>query len=322
MTRLRLAILGVFVLIVAGAVVAIVLATRERPPAATSLDRGQLLAASATLSPASQLFASALHVRIDAVVDRRELDPDRVVLDARWAPYEPIGSVERRRTDVGPITRLRWVGDLHCVVVVCVPDPGSAARKQLRPSYIRYVAKPGEPAHPAAIRIVWPEVTGFSRVDPIHLQRNAIVSKVGLINRLSVVLPPWQLNSLPVGSDSYRISPTTLFWLALLFAAVLVASAVFLARPWLPALGLRRTRPGLSPLERALATVDRAQGRGERRKALELLAEELRSSGHGGLAGAAKELAWAKPAPGGDRTAALTAEVRRDLERRTNGHRV
>jgi hypothetical protein len=70
-------------------------------------------------------------------------------------------------------------------------------------------------------------------------------------------------------------------------------------------------------------TVERARGEPEeRRKALELLAEELRSSGRGGLAGAAKELAWARPVPGGDRTAELTAEVRRDLERRTNGHRV
>lgn len=310
MRRLALASVGV----------AVAAAVAVSGAAGAPAKRGQELAASATLSPASQLFASALQVRIDAVVDRRALDPNRVVLDARWKPYEPIAPFVRSRTDVGSMTRLRWVGDVHCVVLECVPNPGSAMRKTIPTSYIRYVPKRGDSAHPAPIKIIWPEVTGFSRLDPIHLQRNAIVSKVGLVNRLSVVLPPWQLYSLPVGSDSYRISPTALFWLAVAFAVTLVAVALVLARPWLPDVGRRRTEP--TALERALATVEQAQERGERRKALELLAEELRSSGRGGLAGEAKQLAWGESAPGDESAAALTAEVRRDLERRTNGHRV
>ena len=321
MTRARLVVLGVVGLVVAG-VVAAVLATRDGSETAPALARGQLLTATATLTPASQLFASAVHVRVDAVVDRTKLDPDRVFLEANWTPYEPATPFLRQRTDVGSVTRLRWTGDLHCVALDCAPDPGSVARKQLRPSYVRYRATPGGPA-PAPIRITWPAVSGFSRLDPIHLQRNAIVSKVDRINRLSVLLPPWQLNSLPVGSDSRRISPTALFWVALALALGLVAAAFALARPWLPALSLAgRTRP-LSRLEQALVTVERSPGGSEeRRKALELLAEELRSSGRGRLAGTAKELAWSAPLPEGDRTTALTAEVRRDLERRTNGHRV
>ena len=146
---------------------------------------------------------------------------------------------------------------------------------------------------------------------------------MGLINRLSVVLPPWHLNSLPLGSDSYRISPTALFWLSLVLAAALVFAAYGLARPWLPDLGLRRRYAPPTRLEQALVTVERARGRpDEKRKALELLAEELDSSGLGGFAGTAKELAWSAAAPEPERTTALTAEIRRDLERRTNGHRV
>jgi hypothetical protein len=315
-------VLAALALIVVGVVAAVLPSTRSEPKAASASERGALLTAAAVLSPASQLFASALHVRVDAVVDRTRLDPDRVFLDADWKPYEPSAAFERTRTDVGSVSRLRWVGDVRCVVLECAPDPGSVARKELPPAYVRYRPERGT-VTPVPIRITWPALSAFSRLDPINVQRNAIVSKVGRFNRLSVVLPPWQLSSLPVGTDSRRLSPTALFWLALLLAGGLVVAALGLARPWLPDLSLRRRTQPLSRLEQALATVERSPGgTEERRKALELLAEELRSSGRGRLAGTAKELAWSAPLPEGDRTAALTAEVRRDLGRRTNGHRL
>jgi hypothetical protein len=323
MRRLRFVVLGVLVVVAAGVVAALVLGTSDKPETARSLARGQLLAATASLSPASHLFAAPIHVRIDAVVDRTRIDPNRVYLESHWSPYEVVGGMPRTRKDVGGVTRLTWNGEIHCVALECTPGPGSAVLKQLRPTYIRYRPRPGDRSVPSAVKIAWPHLNGFSRLDPNQLQRTALVSKVGRVNRLSVVLPPWRLNSLPLGSDSYRFTPTQLFWLALLFAAALVGAAFLLARPWLPALGIgRRTQP-LSRLERALVTVEQARSEpDERRKALELLAEELRSSGRGGLAGEAKELAWAQQDPEGDRTAALTAQVRRDLERRTNGHRV
>jgi hypothetical protein len=321
--HLRFVVLGVLVLAAAGLVAALVLGTTDKPRTARSLDRGQLLAASANLAPASHLFAGPIHVRVDAIVDRSRIDPNRVYVESHWSPYEVVGGLLRRRKDVGAVTRLTWTGDIHCVVIACTPAPGSAVLKQLRPTYVRYRQRPGDRAVPSAVKISWPSLNGFSRLDPNQLQRTALVSKVGRVNRLSVVLPPWRLDSLPIGSDSYRITPTTLFWLSLCFAAGLLAAAFLLARPWLPALHFGRRAPPPSRLERALLTVEQARARpDERRKALELLAEELRSSGRGGLAGEAKELAWAQHGPEGDRTAALTAQVRRDLERRSNGHRV
>jgi hypothetical protein len=321
--RWRFVVLGVLVLAAAAVVAALVLGTTDKPQTARSLSRGQVLAASANLAPASHLFAGPIHVRIDAVVDHTRIDPNRVYLESNWAPYELIGGFARTREDVGSVTRLTWNGDIHCVAIECTPGPGSAVLKQPRPSYIRYRPRPGEQTAPAAVKIAWPHLNGFSRLDPNQLQRTALVSKVGSVNRLSVVLPPWRLDSLPIGSDSYRITPTKLFWLSLFFATALVAAAVVLVRSWLPDLRFGRKAPPLSPLERALITVEQARPEpDERRKALELLAEELRSSGRGGLAGEAKELAWAQHGPEGDRTSALTAQVRRDLERRSNGHRV
>jgi hypothetical protein len=321
--RLRFVVLGVLALAAAGVVAALVLGTTDRPGTARSLDRGQVLAASASLAPASHLFAGPIHVRIDAVVDRTRIDPNRVYVQSNWAPYEVIGGFARARKDVGSITRLTWNGDIHCVALECTPSPGSAVLKQLKPSFIRYRPGPGDRAVPSAVKIAWPHLNGFSRLDPNQLQRTALVSKVDRVNRLSVVLPPWRLDSLPIGSDSYRITPTRLFWLSLFVAALLVLSAFVLVRSWLPDLRFGRRAPPLTPLERALITVEQARPDAEeRRKALELLAEELHSSGRGGLAGEAKELAWAQQGPEGERTSALTAEVRRELDGRTNGHRV
>ena len=316
-------VLGVLALAAAGIVAALVLGTTDKPRTARSLDRGELLAASASLAPASHLFAGPIHIRVDAVVDRTRIDPNRVYLQSNWAPYEVIGGFVRTRKDVGGVTHLTWNGDIHCVVIECTPEPGSAVLRQLEPSYVRYRRGVGDRAVPSAVKISWPSLNGFSRLDPNQLQRTAIVSKVGRVNRLSVVLPPWRLDSLPIGSDSYRITPTKLFWLSLFFAAALVLAAFVLVRPWLPDLRFGRRTPPLSRLERALLTVEQARSEpDERRKALELLAEELRTSGRGGLAGEAKELAWAQHGPEGDRTSALTAQVRRELERRSNGHRV
>jgi hypothetical protein len=321
-TRIRAAALVLLALGVVAVPVAAILATREHAPTGRSLDPGQLFTASATMTPASHLFGASVHLRVDAVVDRKRLDPDRVALVADWRPYQLSAPLVRRRTDVGSIARLRWTGDLHCVIVACAPDPGSAVRTTLEPSYVTYRGRASAGTRPKPIRIGWPELSGFSRLDPIHLQRNAIVTRVGTRLRLSVVLPPWRVDSLPLGTDSYRISPTALFWLALALALGSVVAAYVLLRPWLPRVALGRRQPPATALERALALVESARGRpAEERKALELLAEELRLSGSRGLAGAATELAWSRSAPGAERTSELAANVRRDLEGRRNGDR-
>ena len=108
-----------------------------------------------------------------------------------------------------------------------------------------------------------------------------------------------------------------------MLALLSVLAAARLLGPWLPQLGLLRRASEPSRLELALAAVDRARGgiSAEERKALELLADELRRTGRGELAWTATELAWSTASPAPDQTGALTAEVRRDLEERTNGHR-
>jgi hypothetical protein len=274
------------------------------------------------IAPQSFLFGQAVHIRIDALVDRTRLDPARVHLEAKWSPYTPITALSYHRLDAGTYTRLTWRVDLHCVSLECVPRVGSNVRNVFEPATVRYV--PGKNDHRSApsVTITWPNVIAWSRLDPIDSERKAVVRTPGTVihRQNAAFVPPWHVDS-NVAAVSYSARPAVLFWVSLAAALALLGAAFVLARPWLPAIAFgRRAEP--SKLDRALAAVERARGQTvEERKALELLAVELRSSGEEGLAWAASELAWSSEHPEPERTDALAASVRETVAGRTNGHR-
>jgi hypothetical protein len=320
--KLRFALLAVVVLAI-GAVVAVTFLTRdEHASSAGTLPSGKLLAATATVYPQTFLFADPVHIRVDAVVDRRRLDPNLVRIETNWSPYTPIAPMVRTRTDVGSYARLRWTVDVHCVVVVCVPAVGSNVRKVFEPTTITYAGHLASGVKPQAT-VTWPDLVAWSRLDPVDTQQKALVEKGPVLKRQEVAFgPPWHVDT-TLAAVSYRVSPATVFWAALSLALALVLATAFLLRPYLPGLDwlLPRKREQ-SALERALEAVERARGATtEERKALELLAAELRESGADQLAWTATELAWDKPVPEPKRTDALTANVRRELAGRTNGRR-
>jgi hypothetical protein len=323
-TRLRYLLLGV---LVAGGVAVLVIAilgSRGHSSTARSLPHGQVLAAAAKIEPQSLLFGDPVHIRIDAVVDRRQLEPTRIHLDANWAPYQPVAPMLRKRTDVGPYTRLRWTIDLHCVIVDCVPQAGSIARQVFPSTTVKYSGLAKDGTTPSPVTITWPQISAVSRLDPVDMERRAIVQRIGPAGQVRAILPPWRVNTDNLDPVSYAISPGTVFWGALGLAFMLVLGAGFLLRPYLPGFGwLPRRSQELSRLELALEAVERARGgeTAEERKALELLADELRKTGSGGLAWTATELAWSPSEPPPDQTVALTENVRRALAGRTNGHR-
>jgi hypothetical protein len=323
-TRLRFALLGA---LVAGGVAVLVVAffgSRGHSSTAQSLQRGQVLAAAAKIEPQSLLFGEPVHIRIDAVVDRRQLNPGRVRLDANWTPYQPVAPIVHTRADVGPYTRLRWTIDLHCVIVDCVPQAGSIARQVFQSTTLEYAGLAKNGSAPDPVTITWPQISAVSRLDPIDIERRAIVQRLGPAGQIRAILPPWRVSTTNLDPVSYALSPSTVFWSALALAFALVAAAALLLRPYLPGLNwVPRRERALSRLERALEAVERARGgeTAEERKALELLAAELRKSGSGGLAWTATELAWSPSQPPADRTVALTDSVRRELAGRTNGHR-
>ena len=323
MNRLRYVLLGVLAAGVVAVVVVMVLGSRGHSSTAASLERGQVLGAEAKLAPQSLLFGAPVHVRIDAVIDRRELDPSRVHLEAKWTPYQPVTPLVRTTTNVGPYTRLHWAVDLHCVIVDCVPQAGSIARLTFQPTTVRYsgLARNGSSVDP--VTVTWPEVNAVSRLDPIDLERQAIVNRIGPKGQIRALLPPWRVTTSTLAPVTYAISPGTVFWTCVAVALLLVVAAAFLLRPLLPGFDWVPRRRALSRLEQAVAAVEHARGgdSAEERKALELLAAELRKSGSGGLAWTATELAWSPSDPPAEKTGALTESVRRELAGRTNGHR-
>lgn len=308
--RRALPLLAVAALAVAAGAVVLVIVVGHggRAPATLALPTGKALAASGSLTPAAHLFGDTVTARVEAIVDARRLDPARVRLDASFGPYRPVRRIRRLREDLGATTRLRFVVDLHCVTESCLPKPGALKKTQFPPARVRYV---GRGAAVAPVSVQWPAVTSQSRLDPFVLQAR------------DPRLPPlWRVNAAPIGGPRYSVGPGSAFWLLVFVAALLVGAAALALRPYLPqpALPFRRAAR-LGPLERALGAVESARSRGpeEERKALELLAEELRRSGEGDLAWTASSLAWAPGSPELEPTDALAVDVRRVIEEGSNG---
>jgi hypothetical protein len=315
--------LGAALLVAVAAIVAVAFAARDaRPSSGAALAEGTLLSASADLFPQSFLFGQAVHVEVDAVLDHRKLDPNRIQLDANWSPYAPVTPMSRTRTDVGNYTKLRWRVDVHCITLPCAPQVGSNVRNVFQPTTVRYVGHVSGATNPS-VTVTWPTVIAWSRQDPIDQERKAVVRKTGTLvgRQIAAFTPPWHVNT-SLAAVSYRIGPTTLFWASVAVALMLVLAAALLLRPYLPTPAWLRRPRHLSKLERALLEVERARGQPvEERKALELLAAELRSHGERSLAWSATKLAWSPELPEPERTGELTETIRRELAGRANGHR-
>lgn len=307
--RLGIAVFAALVLVVAGGLALIGLVGRGTPSTADSIPSGQPFYASGSLDRTYLPFGDSVRARVDVVADRRRLDPNRLRLDANFAPYEPIGPIRRTRRDIGSKTRVHYEVDLHCVTLKCLPQPGSQIRFQFEAAAVRYSG-----TRVAPVSLSWPAVTAVSRLDPIDLEQ-----------RDPRLPPPWQINETRLADVSYGVRPHMAFWTLLAVSALLVAASVVLLRPFLPrqAFPFGRDGPPPQPLERALVVLERARDDGvaeEERKALELLAVELGRSGQGELAWTARSLAWSPETPALETTGTLTVNVRRVIEERSNGH--
>jgi hypothetical protein len=238
-------------------------------------------------------------VRVEVLVDRNAFDPAKIALDTQFAPFKVARGPRRERRDFEGLTRIRYVYELECLSIDCVPE--SIERPiQFAPAVVSHEGTEIE-------QFVWP---GFQVV--ARVRETSISAIPGSDWRASpALLPP-----------RYRLDPALLTALLVggavglfgLAAGLIVAGSTGLMERW------RRLR--LTPLERALAGLDRANAAGvesDQRLALDRLADELRTRGAGDLSVAARRLAWAEDVPGAERTAPLSAGVRELLRGRMNG---
>lgn len=294
--------------------------------AADPLPGGRAIVATTSLTPDTHLFAEPVVARLDVVVDPRLVDPDRIRVRLRFAPYELVGPIEERRRTVGDLVQLRYVATLRCLHVGCIAkreatilgeqEAGRAERASFEfpPAEIRQGKQ-------FLLRRRFPVVEVVSRINTA--QAEGAGQPFDERGRFFASRGQYVASGEPP-APTYRLAPTALAAVALgaafvlfLFPAALVGRALH-AR-WIAA----RRPPPLSPLERALALIAwtgrQEDGEPDRRKALEVLALVLEHGGAKPLAEAARELAWADEAPQRDRADELAVRARDTLTGGGNG---
>lgn len=315
---------GALVVALIAVVLVITLTGTNQPSGAGSVPAAQAVAATWSLTPTSHLFGDTVHMRVDATVDRRRLDPHFLQLDAPLKPYERVGPRHRTQKNVGRYTEVVYSLDLRCIKQACVSPVGGSRHITLDPAHLVYRGRAPRGFQP--IEHAWPGLVSYSRLD----QKDILAGGSGVTpfgqnpNRAArQPLPPWRFAA-ELAPVSYSMRPNKAFWYAIVFALILVGASAVLLRPYLPRPAFLRRRREPGPLEIALATVERARasGRQEReRQALELLGAELVRTGELQLAESARALAWSQPDPPEPAlTAALALDVRKVIDERSNGH--
>ena len=306
-TRLALALAAVVVALVV--LLAAVVLTRGGDDA-PSAQRDPITAA-ARLSPRVVLFGDTLTATVDVVVDRTAIDPDGV--EVRWSDdaWKPVGTPERTRRDTGSTGYIRTTYVLRCLAQPCVPVR-ETEDVQFDAARVSYVAPVGGGTRRLTVDAVWPPLVVHSRLaGPDENRRDALAS-------------PWRADMVSLPAVSYRASPGLVLALLLLAGVLLVAAAAVILYRLLPEREPPpepEPEPVASALEQALALLEApttANGDQDRRRALELVAEEVERWGDDDLALSARTLAWSESTPEGDEARALAVRLRGHLER-TNG---
>jgi hypothetical protein len=274
---------------------------------------GRSLATSRALTPTAHLFGDVVQARLDVIVDKDDLDPDRVHASLDFLPYRIQGGVRRTRDDFSHFTRLRWETTLRCITIACVPSrlqsvlgeqEGRGERRTYRFKPARVSYEDPETGKVSRLReVFWPPLDAISRLSPDEQQIPSYAS-LGPGGEFGATVAP-------VDEPSYRLPA----WL--LGGALLAAALALLAFPvTLVAREVRRRRPERheedqpSALERALRRVERVRDHGdadEQRDALEALACVLDGDGR---AARVRALAWRPEAPAVAETTSLVAELR------------
>jgi hypothetical protein len=280
---------------VAGAAVVLLVAalTRGTDTGVPPVDRVEVRA---ELGADGHRFGDLVPVSVDVLVPERLVDPGTVRLEASFAPYRRAAPMRLRRVEGKETTLLRYQLALRCLEAACVPSqngvpltvPDAIVRFRLRDQ------------GPAELRVRWPVLRPRSRLGPLD---------AGLL--------AWQEGMRPLPDQDYRVPPRLL---GVLVGALAIACALGAAGLLVPAalarLPARRPIDRRTLLDRALAAVRLAASApdtAERRRALDLLARELRAGARRKEARVARRLAWSRRTPASGEMERLVAYVERSF---------
>ena len=249
----------------------------------------------ATFDASTVQFGDAIGTHVVVLLDGTRVRPGSLRIVADVAPLTPLSPVQTTRIVHGNTITIAVARPYSCLSSVCVASSGDATPALPRVT-ATVVTRDGRTVRAAA---TWPTLHIRGRVSTADLSQSR---------------PPF-LADLTPESPSYRVTPSALAWLLDGLAIALgLAAAALAAHTGARLMRRRRVEPAGDELERALRLAREAEARPvpDRRRALGLLARLL-GSRYGPLAGAASELAWAKPEPEGAAVATLVADVEREL---------
>jgi hypothetical protein len=263
------------------------------------------------LTPPVALFGDTVTARVSVVADTTRVDPTRIHVSAKFAPYTPLGPPQKVQVGGGRYVLTTWTWKLHCITAACVPvAPPSDVYHDFSfpPVQVRAVGIDGKT--PYKTHVFMPQLQVNSQVSP---REKAHIEKYKHID--------WLYQATPAGT-AYTLAPGLVFWIAVALAVLCAAAAVVLA----VRLAIRIRSPHAaqagvpgSYLERALALFFWANAHGDetlQRKALERVADELPLD-ELDLSEVARELAWSRETPEGEAVEAISQHA--GVERHDNG---
>ncbi len=262
----------------------------------------------AKLLPRTIGFGDTLTAAVDVTVDRRLVDPDSVRIKQEFSPWGQLSRPQRTRQDSADASFVRTTYRLRCVIGPCVP-PRETYQLEFDPAVVSYRLLDGGGTE--SIEVRWPVLVTHSNIVAGDLERPETAST------------PWRADLLSMPAATYRISPGLLRWLLFAGAALFALAGIALAFRAMPHREPEpepepdpEPEPGLPPLELALILLtdeQQANGAADRRRALELVAEEMEAREEFPLARRARMMAWSEETPTFAETSGLAESVRAQL---------
>jgi hypothetical protein len=265
------------------------------------------LTAIASLEPRIVLFGDTVTARVDVALDRSAIDADAVRVAWAPAPWRHVRPPERTVETDGQVAHIRTTYLLSCLTRECAParETEEIAFPAARVSYPE-----GGSAGPTRVEAEWPSLLVHSRLGGLDADRR------------DALAAPWRADFVSLPAVTYRMSPGALIAVLVGLAALLFGiAAVVTYRAWPRPVPEPEPEPPPPPvasaLEQALALLESPvamNGNEGRRRALELVADEVERVGDLELALAARALAWSPDAPEVPATRALATRLRDRLE--------
>jgi hypothetical protein len=299
---MRLARIVVLVLaaVAVGAVAGLLVLERGDGEQSERFGLGRTLQIRTSLEPRVHLFGDPVTAHVDLLFDQSRVEPNSIVVDAVFRPYERIGRERRENSDVGDTVRMRISYALQCLARACAPG---APRREIRFPPVRVLYLLADVRSRANDIAEWPPVDVASRLGPFDIQEASWRADTEPPPVTYAVSPGWLAAGLGGASLALLLAAALLAWRLLERRRDADAEAVPLqARP---------------PLERALEHVRLAAANGDvpdRRRALERLARELDRVQADGLALRARRLAWSAGRPEREHVERLVDDVREQVE--------